>query len=61
MSVWILVIAIHVGVSGDGNSNSITTVSGFKTEASCLSAAKKADKLMYGTVKEVRTTCLEAK
>lgn len=56
---WILIIAMHVGVLGSGNSNAITSVPGFKTKQSCESAAAAVKPLMDGTVKEIRTVCVE--
>jgi hypothetical protein len=58
---WTLIVAIHVGVMGTGNSNAITSVPGFQSKASCEAAGSAARKLMDGTVKEVRSVCVEVK
>lgn len=58
---FVLVIAMHVGVMGSGNSNALTNVSGFKSKDSCESSARELKKLMDGTVKEIRTVCIEVK
>ena len=61
MQVWALIIFFHVGPMGDGDSNATTTVHGFETQALCNAAAKETDKLVYGTVKSVRSVCVRTK
>jgi len=58
--VWVLLIMAHVGPMGKGNSNSLATVSGFRSEASCKVAAVKAHDLETGT-KNIMTVCVELK
>lgn len=56
---WILIVMIHVGVLGNGNSNAITNVPGFENKASCEEAGKKSLELTAGTVKETKFVCVK--
>lgn len=56
---WILILFVHVGPLGDGNSNAITSVPGFLTHQSCLAAGRESEKLVRNTVKEIRFVCVE--
>lgn len=58
---WILIIAMHVGPMGEGNSNALTNVAGFKSKEACQEVAKEVSSLMNGTVKQIRTICVQAK
>lgn len=57
---WILIIFAHVGALGDGNSNALTSVPGFSTEAECTDAGTTARKLAKGTVKSIDFVCVKA-
>jgi hypothetical protein len=59
MSTWILLVMIHVGPMGSGNSNAITSVPGFVKKDDCIAAGKAALSLTEGTVKETRFVCVE--
>lgn len=59
MTTWVLLVVIHVGAMGSGNSNAITSVSGFVSQQSCEAAGKVARTITDGTVKETRTVCLK--
>lgn len=61
MTTWTLIIMMHVGPMGNGNSNALTNVTGFKTYAGCVDAGKKAEFLATGTTKVIRTVCVEIK
>lgn len=58
MTTFILIIFAHVGALGDGNSNALTSVPGFQTEAACIAAGKKAKTLANGTVKSIDFVCV---
>lgn len=50
---WILILFAHVGPMGSGNSNAISSVSGFKTIESCEDAGRKAASMASGSVKKI--------
>ena len=54
---WILILMMHVGPMGSGNSNALTSVGGFKTESACVSAGKKSVAMAKGTVKDIEFVC----
>lgn len=56
---WILVIFVHASILSDKDSMAITNVPGFKTEASCLAAGKKAKELTKGTTKDTEFVCVK--
>lgn len=56
---WVLVIVVHVGVMGSGNSNAITQITGFTNIQKCTDAAERVHKITEGTVKEIRTMCIK--
>lgn len=56
---WILILFFHVGPMGNGNSNAVTNVPGFKSEESCRQAGQKAKGLVSGTVKEMEFVCVQ--
>ena len=55
---WILILFVHVGPLGDGNSNAITTES-FGSQARCMAAGNAAKKMAQGTVKSIEFVCVE--
>lgn len=57
MSTWILIMIMHVGPMGSGNSNAITTQE-FSSKETCEQAGTDARKLASGTVKEIKTVCV---
>ena len=56
---WVLVLFLHAGVLSQKDSMAMTTVPGFKTEASCQAAGKASEDLSKRTTKEVRFVCLK--
>lgn len=54
--MYILILMMHVGALGDGNSNALTTAE-FTTQATCIQAGQAAKKLASGTVKNIEFTC----
>lgn len=57
MSEWILILVMHVGSMGSGNSNSVTTAV-FSNKERCEIAGRAAVKLVSGTVKEIEYACV---
>jgi hypothetical protein len=56
---WVLVLFLHAGMLSQKDSMAMTTVPGFKTEASCVAAGKKSEGLGKLTTKEVKFVCLK--
>lgn len=54
--VYILILMMHVGPIGDGNSNALTTAE-FSSKESCETAGKQAVKMALGTVKNIEFVC----
>lgn len=59
MMSWVLILFVHVGAMGDGNSNALTNVPGFATQAECEVAGKQSKKLTSGTVKSLEYVCVQ--
>lgn len=59
MKTFVLIIFAHVGAMGDGNSNALTSVSGFATKQECQVAGDAAKTLARGTVKNIDFVCVE--
>jgi hypothetical protein len=57
--MWILVLFIHVGSMGEGNSVAVTNIPGFVSFEECKQAGKDAKGLVSGTVKDLGYTCLK--
>ena len=53
---WILILFAHVGVMGDGNSNSLTTAV-YSSAETCAAAGNAAKKLAKGSFKEIEWVC----
>ena len=58
MNVWILILMMHVGPVGSGNSNALTTAE-FTSEEKCKQAGNEAVKMANGTVKEIKFVCVK--
>lgn len=58
---WILIVMMHVGMMGDGNSNALTSVAGFESQAACVKAGNAAVAMASGTVKEIKFVCAQTK
>lgn len=56
---WVLIIMMHVGGLGSGNSNALTSVIGFTSIKECQAAGALASDLARGTVKEIKTICVQ--
>lgn len=59
-SLWTLIVFAHVGPMGNGNSNALTSVPGFVSQAACITAGKQAKELAGGTMKEIEYTCVRS-
>lgn len=59
ITLWVLIIFAHVGPMGDGNSNALTNVPGFKSEAACNAAGKKAESMASGSTKVIKFVCVQ--
>ena len=59
MSTWILILFAHVGLMGQGNSNALTSVSGFANQAACETAGAKVKTMADATVKVIKFVCVE--
>jgi hypothetical protein len=53
---YILIIFAHVGMLGDGNSNSVTTAE-YSSQATCEAALKQAEALSSGSTKIIKGVC----
>ena len=58
MSYWVLILFAHVGMFGDGNSNSITTAQ-FLGKDTCVAAGQAAKALSSGSTKEISFVCVK--
>jgi hypothetical protein len=56
---WVLILFVHAGMLSEKDSMAITTVSGFKSEAVCMTAGKQSEALVKRTTKEVRFVCVK--
>ena len=55
---YILILMMHVGPMGNGNSNALTTAE-FLSKESCEIAGKQVVKLASGTVKNIEFVCVK--
>jgi hypothetical protein len=56
MEVYVLILMMHVGALGDGNSNALTTAE-YNSKATCEAAGQVAKAMASGTVKEIKFVC----
>jgi hypothetical protein len=56
---YILVLFLHAGMLSEKDSMALTTIPGFKTEASCLAAGRQSEALGKRTTKDVKFVCLK--
>lgn len=57
MAEYILILMMHVGAMGSGNSNALTTAT-FLTKEKCEEAGRLSQSLASGTVKEIKYVCV---
>ena len=58
---WILIVMMHVGALGSGDSNALTSINGFETQAACIKAGEAAAHMASNTVKEIKFVCAQSK
>lgn len=56
---YILVLYIYAGAFAKGDSVTLATVPGFKTEAECIAAGQKSAPLVKDSAKDLRFVCLK--
>lgn len=56
MAGYILIVMMHVGPMGEGNSNALTTAE-FSSKEACDNAGELVEKLATGTVKKIKFVC----
>ena len=56
---WILILFVHAGMLSDKDSMALTSVPGFKSEASCQAAGKRSEDLTKSTTKSTRFVCIK--
>lgn len=56
---WVLVLWIYAGAMSNSDSMALTSVSGFKNEASCQVAGQAAVKMTTATVKAGKFVCVK--
>jgi hypothetical protein len=56
---WVLVLFVHAGVLSNADSMALTTVPGFKLEATCQAAGVKSQTLGQHTTKQVKFVCVK--
>lgn len=61
MTTWVLIIYIYAGAAAQGDSVTLTTVTGFTSQQTCDAAAKTALDLTQLSTKVTRTRCVEVK
>lgn len=57
--IWTLILFAHVGALGDGNSNALTNITGFKTQQACVAAGQQAKAMAGGSVKRIEFVCVK--
>lgn len=54
-----LILFAHVGAIGNGNSNALTSGTGFKTQQACIAAEGQAKSMSKGSVKSIEFVCVK--
>lgn len=57
-TIYILILFAHVGTTGYGNSNAITTAE-FSSQITCIQAGDAAKRLVQGATKKIEYTCVK--
>lgn len=57
--MWILILYIYAGTFASGDSVTLNNISGFTTEANCMSAGAKTEKLVSFSTKEIKYLCVK--
>lgn len=58
MTVYVLILFAHVGLMGDGNSNSLTTAE-FGSKSTCEAALKLSKSMSSGSTKVIEGVCTQ--
>lgn len=58
MNTFILILMMHVGPVGNGNSNALSTAV-FDSQQTCEAAGRAAVAMANGTVKEIKYVCVK--
>ena len=56
--IYILLVFAHVGMLGDGNSNSVTTQE-FSSKERCLKGKEAFERMSAGSTKVIKAECVE--
>lgn len=56
--MWILVLYIYAGMMSKGDSVTLHSVPGFRSEAACIAAGNKSKPLVDASTKDLRFVCL---
>ena len=56
---WVLIVFVHASMLSDKDSMALTTVPGFRSEATCQVAGKQSEVLAKRTTKEMRYVCVK--
>lgn len=56
--IYVLLVFAHVGMLGEGNSNSVTTQE-FSNLANCEQAKKAFESMSSGSTKVIKATCVK--
>lgn len=59
MITYVLILFAHVGMLGDGNSNSLAVVPGFTSQQECQQAGAAAKDLSVGSTKLIKFACVK--
>lgn len=58
---WILIIYIYAGMLAKGDSVSVTSITGFESQALCAAAGDVGKPLVNGSAKDYRFVCVRSK
>ena len=58
--MWVLVLYIYAGVLAKGDSVTLTSIPGFKTEQACKVAGIQSDSLVKDSFKTARFMCVKS-
>jgi hypothetical protein len=56
---WILILFVHAGALSNADSMALTSVPGFRNEATCQAAGRASEALTKGTTKNTRWVCVK--
>jgi hypothetical protein len=56
---WILILFVHAGALSNADSMALTSVPGFRNEATCQTAGRASEALTKTTTKNTRWVCVK--